>query len=297
MKKKDIILGILFSLLYYLIIFMFFVFLAVSTSFYIGISELSSKIGFILEELFPLLLLLSPLLIKFIFKSKLYQSILYSFLLLLIYIAIYYGTKQILMNRIIIDENGGVGEGTSFNGEYYDLKSFRFTEEGNLIGIAGGWKVLEVPEDKEHNFIVFRSFLDNWRAVKESYIIPQSGNINVVYIDDYRYTNEDIKNFANYLINEELSDNFKIITDKIYSISIYIGYEDCPVGTEKIGELCYINDKLVYIKAKKYNNEEPENSEELENNTDKVYTCYVVPEKYVKALKKVEYIPKNNKDI
>ena len=291
MKKKDIILGILFSLLYYIIIYWIFAFLSFSTLFDVSIRELSNIIGIILGSIFPVLLLFSPLLIKFIFKRKLYQSVLYSFLFLIIYILIYYGTKQLLMNRIIVDENGGVGEGTSFNEERYDLKSFMFTEEGKLIGTAGGWKIYEVPEDKEHNFIVFRSFLDNWEAVKESYIIPKSGNIYVVYIGNDRYTNNDIKSAVNFLINEDLSESFKITTTNICSEGIYIGYEDCPVGTEKVGELCYINEKLVYIKSIKYNNEE------LENSKDKVYTCYVVPEKHVKAFKKVKYIPKNNKEI
>ena len=127
-----------------------------------------------------------------------------------------------------------------------------------------------------------------WAAVKESYIIPKSGNINVIYIDNTRYTNNDIKSAVDFLINEDLSESFKITTTNICSEGIYIGYEDCPVGTEKVGELCYINEKLVYIKSIKYNNEE------LENSKDKVYTCYVVPEKHVKAFKKVKYIPKNN---
>ena len=296
MKKKDIILGILFSLLYYLIIFMFFVFLAFSTLFDIGISELSSKMGFVLGELFPLLLLLSPLLIKFIFKRKLYQSVLYSLLFFIIFILIYYGTKQILMNRIIIDENGGVGEGASFNCEDYDLKSFAFTKEGKLIGTAGDWKVLEVPEDKEHNFIVFRSFLDNWCAIKSSYIIPKSGNIGVVYFNDYRYTDDDIKSAIKYLINENLGDSFNITTNNIYSnmTNIYVGYEDCPVGTEDAGKLGYINNKLSYIKPIEYNYND---YEELGEDKDKVYTCYVVPEKYINAFKKFKYIHETNMNI
>lgn len=177
--------------------------------------------GLVLDSLFILLLLLlllSTLLITYIFKRKLYQSVLYSFLFLIIYILILYGRNQLLMNRIIIDENGGVGERTSFNGEDYDLKSFAFTKEGKLIGTAGDWKVLEVPEDKEHNFIVFRSFLDNCCAVRNTYIIPKSGNIGVVYFNNYRYTDDDIKSAIKYLLNENLGDSFNITINIIITI-------------------------------------------------------------------------------
>lgn len=296
MKKKDIILGILFSLLYYLIIYIVLMFLSFSGLFDVSISELSSKMGFVLGSLFPLLLLLSPLLIKFIFKRKLYQSVLYSLLFFIIFILIYYGTKQILMNRIIVDEYGGVGEGAGFNGENYDLKSFTYTGKGKLIGTAGGWKVFEVPEDKEHNFIIFHSFLDHHLVVRSTYIIPKSGNIGVVYFNNYRYTDDDIKTAIKYLINENLGDGFNITTNNIYSsmTNIYIGYEDCPVGTEDAGKLGYINNKLSYIKPIEYNYN---NYEELGEDKDEVYTCYIVPEKYINAFKKFKYIHETNMNI
>ena len=284
--KKNNSLNIFLGILYYLLLIIGFT-LIFAFYFFLQDTLYITNLMFCFSQV---LFILFPWLFKYIYKKPFYQSVLYSFLaviictIIFIFVNIFF-TKTLL----IIDEHGGVGEGTSFNGEYYNIStSFAYTREGKLIGKAGGWSVYEIPEDINHNFIVFRSFLDNWAAVKESYSIPKSGNINVIYIDNTRYTNNDIKSAVDFLINEDLSESFKITTTDICSEGIYIGYEDCPVGTEKVGELCYINEKLVYIKSIKYNNEE------LENSKDKVYTCYVVPEKHVKAFKKVKYIPKNN---
>lgn len=49
---------------------------------------------------------------------------------------------------------------------------------------------------------------------------------------------------------------------------IYVGYGDCPVGTDRIGSVGNINGSLVFIKA-----------EDMKNG-DLQYTCYILNDEY-----------------
>lgn len=178
-----------------------------------------------------------------------------------------------------------------FKGEEYKSMKFAFTGIGKTIGKADDWKINEIKEDKEHNFLEVRSFLDNFYVVKKSYNIPTQGSINVVYIDKHRYTNnENLKNTIQFLLNTEISDGFEIKTDNIYyyAESIYIGYENCPVGTEYIGMIGYINDELVYIKP----------TERLHASdgsfAKQTYYCYIIPGQYKTILDKTRDFTKRD---
>jgi hypothetical protein len=171
--------------------------------------------------------------------------------------------------------------GFIIGGEKYVKIPIGFTEEGKTIAKADSFDIMEIPEDKEHNFLAVRSFLDDWTIVKESYIIPTEGDLNVAYLGRERVA-EGIKwDMVHSILNQEFQGEFTIeaeiisqyeneFTTNIWNAvePIKIGYEDCPVGTDWIGSFGMINGFLVFIEA-----------EDLkENNLE--YTCYILKHEY-----------------
>lgn len=166
-------------------------------------------------------------------------------------------------------------------GEKYVEIPIGFTEEGKTIAKAGSFDIMEIPEDKDHNFLAVRSFLDDWTIVRESYVIPTEGEMGVAYLDKERVT-EGIKwDMVHSILNRDFQGEFRIeaeilnqyeneFTTNIWNAvkPIKIGYEDCPVGTDWIGSFGMINGFLVFIDA-----------EDLkENNLE--YTCYILKHEY-----------------
>ena len=78
-----------------------------------------------------------------------------------------------------------IGEGSHayINGEKYIPCGIRFKKSGKTLTKIDGFTVMEIPEDKEHNFIFVSSFMDHWTFVKESYNISKDGELTVAYID------------------------------------------------------------------------------------------------------------------
>lgn len=101
----------------------------------------------------------------------------------------------------------------------------------------------------------------------------------MVYIWKYRYTDDSLKDAIKYLLNNEIIEKFNIKTDNIhyYTEDVYIGYENCPVGTEYIGMVGYVNDKFVYIKPteRKYKDSGAPD--------EQIYCCYIIPSEYKEA--------------
>ena len=172
------------------------------------------------------------------------------------------------------------------DGERYLAMSVAFTEEGRKIAKAETFDIMEIPEDKEHNFLAVRSFLDNWTIVKESYVIPTEGEVGVVFLGRHERVTRGIKwNMVQSILNEDFDGEFvvkgkKIVEDCGYVSDvteateyIFVGYEDCPVGTDVIGKFGIINRKLVFIK-----------DEELIEE-DLKYTCYILKEEYYALFK------------
>lgn len=158
-------------------------------------------------------------------------------------------------------------------GEKYIPISIGFTKEGKTIAKSDGFDIMEIPEDKDHNFLAVRSFLDNWTIVKESYIIPTEGAVGVAYLWRERVTDGIKFNMVQSILNEDYQGSFTVKTDsesEIYSATkeIHIGYGDCPVGTDWIGAFGNINGHLVFIKA-----------EDMKDR-DLEYTCYILKGEY-----------------
>ena len=187
----------------------------------------------------------------------------------------------VLIRIFSIDRTAEIGFENSFviKGERYIATSIGYTEEGKIIAKADNFKIKEIPEDKDHNFLAVRSFLDNWIIVRESYVIPTEGDIGVVYIDHKRFTDGDEMEMVLSIVDEDFKDSFVVKTENMFEMSnatdsIYVGYEDCPVGTDWIGVVGNINGCLVFV-----------DREEMKNDDDLQYTCYVLNDEYQDLLK------------
>ena len=157
--------------------------------------------------------------------------------------------------------------------EKYIAISIGFTEEGKTVAKADGFDIMEIPEDKEHTFLAVRSRLDDWTIVKDSYEIPTSGKLNIAYCNHERITNGEKLCMVQSILDENYKSSIVIKTNAepdIYNATkdIYVGYEDCPVGTDRIGAIGNINGHLVFIKT-----------EDLKNG-DLQYTCYILNDEY-----------------
>lgn len=86
--EKDKILGLVLGILYYYLILKFFSLLWIFESIGGAISGFSGLLFFICFVILPIILLAMPLIVKFAFKKKFYEAILYSVLAVIIYILI-----------------------------------------------------------------------------------------------------------------------------------------------------------------------------------------------------------------
>ncbi len=135
---------------------------------------------------------------------------------------------------------------------------------------------MEIPEDKEHNFVFVKSFIDNWTFVRESYVIPKDGELTVAYIDYEKITKDEKWEMIKSIQQKDFQGSFNVKTKEIADIfnatkPVYFGYKDCPVGTDRVGYVGIINEQLIFIKANEIY------SEKLE------YTCHILKNEY-KAL-------------
>lgn len=159
-------------------------------------------------------------------------------------------------------------------GEKYIACSIGFTKEGKTIAKADNFSIMEIPEDKDHNFLTVRNFLDNWVIVREAYSIPTGGKLNVAYCNHERITDGDKLAMVQSILDADFQGSFVVKTETssdIYNAmkNVYVGYEDCPVGTDQIGSIGNINGRLVFIAE-----------EELVNGGDLQYTCHVLKDEY-----------------
>lgn len=86
--KKDKILGIILGILFYLFGSIFFFYLYVFEMVAGNISRFSSIIFYIFYSISPIIILIMPLIFKFVFKKKFYKSVLYGSLMIVIHLFI-----------------------------------------------------------------------------------------------------------------------------------------------------------------------------------------------------------------
>lgn len=167
-----------------------------------------------------------------------------------------------------------IGEGGFvIQGDTYRSISVGYSGEGKVIAKADGYDIMVLPEDSAHNFLAVRSFTDNWIIVKESYVIPTQGELNVAYLDYERITEGEKFKLVQSILAGEFQNSFTVKTNAVAEMasatdSLYVGYGDCPVGTHWLGRVGNINGKLVFVTA-----------EDMKDG-DLFYTCKVLGDEY-----------------
>ena len=169
--------------------------------------------------------------------------------------------------------------GFLIQGETYRSIAVGYSGEGKVIAKADGYDIMALPEDPAHHFLAVRSFTDNWIIVKESYVIPTEGELNVAYLDYERITDGEKFKLVQSILAGEFTDRFTVQTKGNGELpsatdSLYVGYGDCPVGTQWIGRVGNINGKLVFVTA-----------EDMKDG-DLIYTCLVVGDEYQDLMNK-----------
>ena len=179
------------------------------------------------------------------------------------------------VNYFSVDRTAkSMGEGSFLiQGETYRSISVGYSGEGKVIAKADEYDIMALPEDPAHNFLAVRSFTDNWIIVKESYEILTEGKLNVAYLDYERITDGEKFKLVQSILAGEFAENFVVKTNGVGEMpsatdSLYVGYGDCPVGTQWLGRVGNVNGKLVFVTA-----------EDIKDG-DLVYTCYVVEDEY-----------------
>lgn len=182
------------------------------------------------------------------------KYILFILLSVLVVITIY-----VLKGRVIWDHSAEQGGDVSiyWNGFHYiGTNGEYFQEEETLAKTKDGQRTINsVVGDDEHLFVVNRSFYENWLLVREDYEIPKSGNITVVIWNHQRITDSDFLKVMNQLMSIEpeskmygiLTSEIHGHTDRSYLDSLWVGYENCPVGTDHKGFLGTYEGKWVFV--------------------------------------------------
>lgn len=153
------------------------------------------------------------------------------------------------IHRQLLRKKGFVGvEMVRIEDVNYRYTSFELSKEGKTIALIDDWKINEIPEDPSHTFLVVRSFIDQYYIVREDYTIPVEGNVSCAYIGSMmeRTTDKEILQALTEILQNDYTDGTPIFLsnhkdEKGNFKHIVVGYEDCPVGTDRsiyyIGEI------------------------------------------------------------
>lgn len=149
-----------------------------------------------------------------------------------------------------------------WQGHYLYIDGEKYIETGGLhhesnikIGKSDGFTIYEVVGDKEHNYVVSRSFLDDHLYVKESYA-PDKTTINAVGfsvhdIDDCLYDEKIIDCISSFESDIESDGEFINGNDELLQlirdegIPVYVLYGGSAVG-EFIGYIFTLDNQYMY---------------------------------------------------
>ncbi len=192
----------------------------------------------------------------------------------------------ITRGAIVFDNSARrVGEGFVWNDVMYVGTAADYHEGGTIAKTDDGWRINAVKEDKEHRFLVIRSFLDQYLCVREDYVIPSSGTLNAVFLDGEKENSPELcvaitAILADFNADEEYKkESIVRDTDTQQLRNISFCYEDCPVGIDR--EDCHIgclDGKWVFAKRS------PESLKEYGEVF--TYDIYNIPDEYISVIEK-----------
>ena len=133
------------------------------------------------------------------------------------------------------------GETLVWKGKTYVPCGAAYTESDKTVAKTkdGGFSIKEVEEDESHTFVVVRSFLDQYLYVDESYNIPNSGELTVVFWNGVDFKKaEYLSAFSDIYSSTAETFERKIVFGDIKKMRpVYFGYNGCPLGTDFKGYL------------------------------------------------------------
>ena len=193
----------------------------------------------------------------------------------------------IINGTIVLDHSAkqGFEHSVTWKGKTYVQKYYRHSGEGKTLARTDrGFDLNEVEDDPNHDFLVVRSFLDQYNLVNEDYVIPTSGEVTCVFWDHQKFTDKPLTDVISKIINNKKLD-FSYSSDGLFLLkdgqeldSLNVGYNGCPVGTEYIGYIGKLNGKWVLCF----------NVKNDENTRKSTCDCYEIPEADYKVLE--EYL-------
>ena len=143
------------------------------------------------------------------------------------------------------------GSKLTWNGKNYSSVGGIYTEEKRIAKTADGWDVNEIREDPDHNFVVVRSFLDQYLMVADDYTIPTSGRLTMVnWHGDPLTDPEFLEAVLEISVQKNTSftyetENISMVTDQQHMREVFFAYENCPVATVFQGYLGKVDGKWV----------------------------------------------------
>jgi hypothetical protein len=199
------------------------------------------------------------------------------------------GLIFIMLNGVmVLDHTGELkGDFLYWNDAIYVPCSGVYTEGKTIAETSDGWRINEIEEDETHTFVVIRSFLDQRLLVKEAYDIPNCGAITVAVwngqrIDDAAFCEAITEIIENRVTNFQCeAENLWELTEGRQMRILYVGFDDCPIGSLYVGYLGTINGAW-YITT-----EPPGDLSYFEGSTEaQLFSCYSIPEAYASTLEK-----------
>ena len=191
-----------------------------------------------------------------------------------------------------VTDHSALYEGNTlyWNGKRYSPITAEYTEGRTIAKTGDGkWVINEVKEDPTHQFVVVRSFLDQYLFVADDCQVPASGEVTTIawnrtYISDPNFLNAlstiDATKTTSF---EHQTDGIYILTDTQRMKPLYFAYEGCPVAIDLRGYLGKINGRWVITTY-----QTPARNEDGSPKTH-IVGCYLIPEEYHAILQKYNF--------
>ena len=160
-------------------------------------------------------------------------------------------TLGVRLVRCAILDRSAVLDGTlRWQGRTYRASAGHYCEDTQLAVAtdANGakWAVNSVEGDPDgEQFVVVRSFLDQYLYQNEAYSVPANGTVTAVYID-YERTDDAVllQTLQQVMTAERAADPIVCILQDVRSRSVSFCYEDCAVAPKTSGWIVGVDGTL-----------------------------------------------------
>ncbi|MBQ4046974.1 MAG: hypothetical protein IJC93_01215 [Clostridia bacterium] len=194
-------------------------------------------------------------------------------------------TLGVRLVRCAILDRSAVLDGTlRWQGRTYRASAGRYCEDTQLAVAtdANGakWAVNSVEGDPNgEQFVVVRSFLDQYLYQNEAYSVPANGTVTAVYID-YERTDDTalLQTLQQVMTAERAADPIVCILQDVRSRSVSFCYDGCAVAPKISGWIVWVDGTLAVAQFDRDSKilDEPSGKREL--------ICTPIPENLAQSL-------------